>query len=94
MGTGSIPDYAYVKKNPFDVAADSDKFSIAFVFPEAFEELLESDVEQELCYSYRLNGHITDNRLKDLIAEMDIDEAMVQNCYMSEIIDEVEGKAG
>ncbi|MCB2290166.1 ABC transporter permease [Clostridium sp. CS001] len=91
-GIGSAPDYGSVKKNPFDVAADTDKFSIAFISRDAFEELLKKNVDVELCYSYRLNGDITDKKLKDFLVDMDFDESMIKNPYMKEIVDKVEGE--
>ena len=88
-GIGSVPDYAYVKKNPYDVAADPDKFNIAFVSAQAFAEL-KNDENVELCYSYLLTGDVTDKKLKDHLADMDFDQSMIANRYMLEIMDEAE----
>jgi putative ABC transport system permease protein len=91
-GIGSAPDYAYVKKNPYDVAANAKKFCIAFVSGKAFEELMEKDVNVEFCYSYRITGDITDKKLREYLLDMDFDKSMIKNKYMKEIVDRVEGK--
>ncbi len=91
-GIGSAPDYAYVKKTPFDVAADAKKFGIAFVSDKEFERLLKKGEDIELCYSYRINGNVTDKKLKNYLLDMSFDESMIKNKYMKEIVDEVESK--
>lgn len=50
VGTGSVPDYNFVKENVADVAADTAKFSLAFVTPEEFEAL--SKKSDQIFYNY------------------------------------------
>lgn len=80
-----------MKKNPYDVAADSDQFNIGFVSPETFEEL-KNDENTEFCYSYLLTGNVTAKKLKDHLADMDFDKSMITNRYMLEAAEEAESK--
>ncbi|MBW4082737.1 ABC transporter permease [Paenibacillus sp. S150] len=66
-GIGSAPDYSLVLKNPFDVVADPDKFSIAFVSENAFEELSDQGNTITYNYSYLLNEGATTKELKEYI---------------------------
>ncbi|EHQ88969.1 ABC transporter permease [Desulfosporosinus youngiae] len=88
-GIGSVPDYAYVKKNPYDVAADPDQFTIAFVSPETFADL-KNYGNAELCYSYLLTGDLTDKQLKNHLTDMDFDRSMISNRYLLEMVAEAE----
>lgn len=91
-GIGSAPDYAAVKKTPYDVTSDIKKFSIAFVSDSAFEELLNNNSDVELCYSYILEKNIKDKKLKDYLVDIEFDKSMIKNQYMKELVNRLEGK--
>lgn len=89
-GIGSTPDYINVLQNVSDVLSDFNKFSIAFVSEEEFNQLMQKDTTIEYNYSYQITGDLTDSELKDYLVDMDFDETAVTNKYMREIIDEIE----
>lgn len=68
-GIGSVPDYSLVLQSPFDVVADPDKFSIAFVSEETFNKMSGDKGSITYNYAYSLNGGITAAQLKTYIKE-------------------------
>lgn len=70
-GTGSVPDYTYVKKNISDISADHKKFSIAFLSDEAFDNLIENPDDScsplVYCYGFCLNDSETHSGFRKLL---------------------------
>ncbi len=78
-GIGSVPDYDLPVAKFSDPAANSFLFGIAF-FPDEQYELLAGDgYSVEYCYTYRLDGSLSHDGLKELIRGFDFepDNALV-----------------
>ena len=94
-GIGTVPDYALVKANASDSAADTNMFSIAFVTSSSYEELKDNEyltTSEEYNYTYILQGDMTVDDLKSYLADLELDTTLVTNKYMREIVDNVEEK--
>lgn len=68
-GIGSAPDYSFVIKNPFDVVADPEEFSIGFISEDTFENLSEQEQNITYNYSFLLDEGASVKELKDYIKE-------------------------
>lgn len=66
-GIGSAPDYSLVLKNPYDVVADPEKFSIAFVSEGTFEDLADQGHNIINNYSFLLDEGTSAKKLKEYI---------------------------
>lgn len=68
-GMGSAPDYSLVLKSPFDVVADPEKFSIAFISEDAFENLSKQRLDITYNYSFILDDGASVKELKKYMKE-------------------------
>lgn len=92
-GIGSTPDYDAVFNSLSDTSVDSDQFGTAFVSAEDYSLLKEeggSFKTEEYVYSYRLNGNMTDDELKELIQSFELDREQVTDTYFLEMLEEAE----
>ncbi len=73
-GTGSVPDYCFVKKNLSDITSDTSKFSVAFVTDEAFTEITLMTSNIVYNYSYTLSGDYNNSDLLDYLLSVEYDK--------------------
>lgn len=93
VGVGSTPDYDAVKSKQSDSSVDSSQFGTGFVMPEEYEKMRREERSfqaEEYCYSYRLNGCMSDEELKELIGSFEIDRSQVTDVYFLEMLEELE----
>ncbi len=93
VGIGSTPDYDAVYASMADCSVEASQFGTSFVLKADYErlrELQESIKAEEYYYSYRLNGALTDDELKELLQSFELDRDKVQDKYFQEMIAEVE----
>lgn len=93
VGLGSTPDYDAVFEKVSDTSVDSDLFGTAFVQANDYAQLLalgQSIKTEEYCYSYLLNGKISDAELKEIIQSFELDRSQVQDHFFLEMLDEIE----
>ncbi len=92
-GLGSTPDYDAVLENMSDSAADSEQFGVGFVTAEDYKRLREAGESfktEEYCYSYRLNGSLSDEELKNLLQSFELDRSQVTDIYFLEMLEDAE----
>lgn len=92
-GIGSTPDYDAVYASMADCSMEPSQFGTCFVTAADYEQLRnlqESVKAEEYYYSYRLNGMLTDDELKELIQDFTLDRSKVQDKYFLEMLEEVE----
>ena len=95
VGIGSVPDYDAVFKNLSDTSVESLQFGLAFTNPDGYAMLRasgNSEKSEEYVYSYRLNGEMTDDELKNNIKEIEFSEDDIEDSYFQEYWDENVGK--
>lgn len=83
-GICTTPDYDAPYKVMSDSAVDSANFGTAFVTQAAYEAMRDtggSVQSEEYVYAYRLNGHMTDDDLKDILKELEFDPDDVDDPY-------------
>ncbi len=93
VGLGSTPDYDAVYANMSDSSSDSAQFGTGFVLKEDYESLRKegkSFKTEEYCYSYQLNGCMTNDELKELLQSFELDRSQVKDTYFLEMIAEAE----
>lgn len=66
VGTCSVPDYTYVKKNPSDLNSDTEKFSVAFVSDKTFDDFAETPVYS---YAYILGENCANKDIKTILSD-------------------------
>lgn len=92
-GIGSTPDYDAVLEAMSDSSVDSSQFGTAFVTAGDYEKLKslqESYKTEEYVYSYRLNGAMTQDELKEMLQDFTLDRSKVQDVYFLEMVEEIE----
>ncbi|MBC3796370.1 FtsX-like permease family protein [Acetobacterium tundrae] len=92
-GIGSSPDYDAALKKMTDSSVESAGFGTGFVSAAQYDQLKENgnaSKSEECVYSYRLNGIMTADELKDLLAKLKIDRSKVTDTYFLEMLDELE----
>ena len=94
VGIGSTPDYDMPLKKISDVSAQSSLFGTAFVVDEQYESILSEtkQMAEEYCYSYRLNGTLTDEELKNKIKEYEFDYQDIEDVFFKEMVEDSVGK--
>lgn len=83
-GICTTPDYDAPYKVMSDSAVDSLSFGTAFVTPEAYRAMRDaggSVQSEEYVYAYRLNGHMTDDELKDILKANEFNPDDVSDAY-------------
>ncbi len=87
-GIGSVPDYNLPLKNMSDMTSDPNRFGVAFVSDESYEQLVNSDNagSEVFIYAYRLCG-ASASELKDKLKTFDYDYESSDNVYLKELID-------
>lgn len=94
-GIGSSPDYDNVIENITDVGANSKKFGTAFVTSEAYDLLKKSgkaSSSEEYLYSFRTDGSMNNEDLKDYISKLEYDKSQINDKYMLDIINKIESE--
>lgn len=94
VGTGAVPDYNAVLKNLGDSTVDSKSFGLAFVIPDAYEQIREagvSDKSEEYYYAYRLCSGYSDEDLKALLKKFQFSADAVKDAYFKEYWDRTAG---
>ncbi|MFX0547814.1 FtsX-like permease family protein [Hathewaya histolytica] len=92
-GICTVPDYNFISENAYDVASNTEKFSISFVNENEYKALRDgrkAKSSEEYVYSYILKGKVTHEELKKYLKDMDFDKSKITNKYMKEIIDDIE----
>lgn len=90
-GIGCTPDYDAPYKDFTDSSVNSSSFGTAFVTKEAYEILLSeknSIKAEEYVYSYRLNGELTDEELKEELKEFKVNAEEIDDIYFREYWEE------
>ena len=86
-GIGVTPDYNTVIKKVTDSVVDSRYFGLAFVTPEAYDELYikgSSLSSEEYYYAYLLNGKMTGDELKSMLEDIKFNVGDVDDEYFKE----------
>ena len=89
-GIGATPDYNTVLRNFSDAVVDSASFGVLFVSEEKYNQMLSSGnylSTEQYCYAYLLNDAMTDDELRELLEEYEIDPQDVQDEYFTEYWD-------
>ncbi|MBC3888401.1 FtsX-like permease family protein [Acetobacterium paludosum] len=92
-GIGSSPDYDAALKKMTDSSVESAGFGTGFVSVAQYDQLKENgnaSKSEECVYSYRLNGIMTADELKDILGKLKIDRSKVTDTYFLEMLDELE----
>lgn len=87
VGIGSVPDYESPVESMSDASASSKQFGIAFVTEDAYKALLDSgrsNKSEEYIYAYRLNGKMTNRKLKDTLKEYSLSANSIEDKYFQE----------
>lgn len=93
VGLGSTPDYDAVYESMSDSSVDSKQFGTGFVQEADYERLRKegkSFKTEEYCYSYLLNGELTQDELKELLQSFELDRSQVTDEYFLEMLAEAE----
>ena len=86
-GIGATPDYNSVLRNFSDAVVDSASFGVLFVTEEKYGQMLDSGnylSTEEYCYAYLLNDAMTDDELRELLEEYEIDPQDIQDEFFTE----------
>ncbi len=89
-GIGATPDYNTVLRNFSDAVVDSASFGVLFVTEEKYGQMLSAGnymSTEQYCYAYLLNDAMTDDELRELLEEYEIDPQDVQDEYFTEYWD-------
>lgn len=88
-GIGSVPDYNLPLKNMSDMTSDPNRFGVAFVNVDSYDELISSeDIGSEAyVYAYRL-GNAKADELKEKLKTFDYDYENSDNGFLKEMIDD------
>ncbi|MCR5592333.1 MAG: ABC transporter permease [Saccharofermentans sp.] len=89
-GIGATPDYNTVLRNFSDAVVDSASFGVLFVTEEKYDQMLSSGnylSTEQYCYAYLLNDSMTDDELRELLEEYEIDPQDIQDEYFTEYWD-------
>lgn len=95
VGIGTVPDYDAMFKNMSDTSVESKTFGLAFVTDSQYEKLKQNggySKTEEYSYSYKLNGKMTYNGLKDYLKKLDFNAEDVADPYFKEFWNETAGK--
>lgn len=95
VGIGTVPDYDSMIENMSDTSVDSKQFGLAFVTDKTYEKLKDKGnyaKTEEYVYSYKLNGKMTDNELKNYICKLDFNVDDVKDPYFQEFWNETTEK--
>ena len=90
-GIGCVPDYDQPKAKFSDTAVQSKYFGLIFVTDECYVNVRRttSQKAEEYVYAYTLGDGVTDDDLKGLIKELDLDYTKVEDKYFRETIDDI-----
>ena len=94
-GIGATPDYNNLIKKMTDSVADSRTFGLAFVTPEAYEELYSTGTSlssEEYYYAYLLGETMTEDELKSYLEDIEFDVDDVDDEYFKEYWDRMVGQ--
>ena len=94
-GIGATPDYNNLIKKMSDSVADSRTFGLAFVTPEAYEELYSTGTSlssEEYYYAYLLGETMTEDELKSYLEDIEFDVDDVDDEYFKEYWDRMVGQ--
>lgn len=92
-GMGSVPDYDLPVARYSDSAAESSLFGLVFVTDHQYEVIMDNtDVVEDYCYAYRLNGKLDHDELKSKIEDLEFDYTDVDDEYFREMTDAAMGK--
>ena len=83
---GSVPDYDLPTRNISDSSAESSLFGVGFVISEDYDWVKSGGKTEDMRYSYRLNGSVLHDELKDVISGFEIDYTDVEDEYFKEYI--------
>lgn len=88
-GIGSVPDYNLPLKDMSDMTSDPQRFGVAFVTAEGYEDLISSDnIGSEVyVYAYRL-GNARSEDIKEKLKTFEYDYENSDNVYLKEMIDD------
>lgn len=93
VGVGSVPDYDAPFEKAGDTSVNSDQFGFCLVSAADYGRLREKAEcfkTEEYLYSYRLNGSMTDEELKELVQSFELDRDKVTDAYFLEMLEELE----
>ena len=93
VGIGSTPDYDAAYKSLSDSSVESYSFGTAFVSGEDYEMLKaegRSNIAEEYQYSYLLNDSMSNDELKELIREFELDRSQITNPYFLEMMEKAD----
>lgn len=93
VGVGSSPDYDKTTKEVNGTVADKMAFGTGFVTSDTYEKLQDSqqNVERELLYAYRLDGALTNQKLKEELLTLSLEREDIDNPYYRELYDRTQG---
>ena len=86
-GIGATPDYNTVLRNFSDAVVDSASFGVLFVTESKYGQMLEAGnylSTEEYCYAYLLNDAMTDDELRELLEDYEIDPQDIQDEFFTE----------
>lgn len=86
-GIGATPDYNTVLRNFSDAVVDSASFGVLFVTEEKYGQMLAEGnfmSTEQYCYAYLLNDAMTDDELRELLEEYEIDPQDIQDEFFTE----------
>lgn len=89
-GIGATPDYNTVLRNFSDAVVDSASFGVLLVTEEKYDQMRSSGnylSTEQYCYAYLLNDAMTDDELRELLEEYEIDPQDIQDEYFTEYWD-------
>ncbi|OPJ59566.1 FtsX-like permease family protein [Clostridium oryzae] len=95
VGIGTVPDYDSMLKNMSDSNVDSKHFGLAFVTDKKYENLKENgnySKTEEYVYGYKLNGKMTNSKLKNYLNKLKLDTKKVRDPYFQEFLNKSTGK--
>lgn len=92
-GTGSSPDYDLVLKEMSDSSADGKLFGTAFVSEDQYRAMKKKGKavgSEAYVYSFRLNGKLTADELKDQLTDLKVNKEQVKDQYFREMLEDME----
>lgn len=95
VGIGSVPDYDAPYREFSDSSIDSNRFGLAFVADETYEELKEggrSNQTESYYYAYLLNDAMSHDELKKQLKGFEFSAAEIEDVYFQEYWEETGGK--
>lgn len=94
-GIGTVPDYDAPYQNLSDSAINSKQFGLAILTKQDYEMLRKEEKSfksEEYVYAYRLNGKMTEKKLKEKLQKFTIEERDIDDVYFKEYWDRTAGK--